>query len=232
MPTLTQNPHQFENDWVSLPLLVPCKAGERDGRLYRLESNLPPKKRSHPALPIGMASYDVRALHLANLPDNPAQLRRAVEDLPPLWAEHYKDLISLTTAAGKSGSDTVAKLVESLTEEAQYAEEAQKNPRAWIATYFHGGLSGAQLVLWSDERAGGKLRPGIVCWQPRAIPYALLACNIAYAKGLRICRRPKCGKPFRATREKQVYCTERCRHADEQARLRLKRRKSSRRAKR
>lgn len=235
------NPHgatdDSANSWVSLPLLVRCKAEERDGRLCRLESSLPPEKRSHPALPLGMVSYNVRVLPLVSVPENPEQLRKAVAGLPPLWGEHYKDLIRLTTAIGKSDSATVAKLVEAQTEEAHYAKEAEKNPRAWLATYFNSGLSGAQLVLWSDERAEGKLKPGIMCWQSRAIPFALLACNIAYAKGLRVCRRAKCSKVFPASREKQVYCSDRCRHAEEQARLRRKqtppkRGKSSRRSKR
>ena len=224
MHSPTLNPHEKANgsasSWVSLPLLVPCKARERDGRVYRLESGLPPEKRSHPALPLGMVAYDVRVLPLADLPDTPQQLNRAVRGLPPLWDEHYRDLIRLTGAIRKSDSNAVAKLVESQTDEHHYAEEAKKKPRAWLATYFNGGLNGAQLVMWLDERAEGKLRPGIMCWQPRVIPYALLTCNTALAQGLRICLRAKCSKPFRATREKKVYCSERCRHAEEQARQR------------
>ncbi len=188
--------------------------------MYQFE-NLPPQVRSHPALPMGIVAYDVRVLPLTNLSDNSEVLAKAVGHLPSLWDAHYKELIRLTAAIGETDAEMVANLVEAQTGEAHYAMKARENPRGWVSTYFNGGLNGTQLVLWS-EKHGGKLKPGIMCWQPRAVPFALLACNAAYAKGLRVCRRNKCNKTFRVSKEPQVYCSGKCRHADEQQRYRDK----------
>jgi len=82
-------------------------------------------------------------------------------------------------------------------------------PEDVLARRITDALKETRFVIWRDESAGNKLRPGILCENARQAAYALLVEHLGRPGNWSRCQ--KCQKFFQKRRAWQPYCSSRCR---------------------
>ena len=210
MRSRTLRTHGDKTEWVDLPILVPSEPGTRDGDFWEFEEELTAGVVKDSDRRWKLVSKPVRVIPFSDLPS-----RRTA--LPQGWRKHWDHFIALSHAV--EGNQRDAQAFAERRVKAEHVDTLARNPRAWLAADCNKGISLIRFGLWT-ERKNGKLRPGLVCIFELSVPFALAAHNLASAKGMRVCQRERCGKLFQSTRPQQMFCSPRCRHADQQRRYR------------
>jgi hypothetical protein len=189
-------------------VLVPARAGARDGCIWHWSSN-----------PTKLVSLPVRVL--TGRPNQPEQ---------PIWGEHFLDTADLIEAVRQGDKDEVEGMIREQLDDEKLAGRAIENPAAYICAQLASGLSGAQFVIWWRDHEQ-RLDVGIYCANPRAAAYAHL---FAYgAEPFPVGKCPECGKRFGRSRwHPETYCSTRCRNTHNVRLSRERRRRMQKKARR
>jgi hypothetical protein len=212
MRSRTRNTHESKTEWVDLPILVPSQPGTRDGDFWEFVEQLTAGAVSDPGSRWKLDPKPVRVV-----PASEFTTQRAA--IPKEWRKHLNVFFELTQAV-EGGQKDVQTFAERNVE-AEYVNILARDPRAWLVGHLNAGVRAApvRFGLWKDKR-NGSIRAGLVCTSELSVPFALVAYNLASARGMRVCRRERCGKSFHSTRPQQTFCSTQCRHADQQKRYR------------
>jgi hypothetical protein len=150
--------------------------------------------------------------------------------IPEEFSRQLLSMLGIAGAARKNALSQVAMLAARAAPKGKLAASwarlsAVVSPWDRVAATLNTGLFGIMPVIWKKE---SQLRPALLCLTAQR---ALFAHALFRVGGVGACRR--CGNPFFASRDKQSYCSYRCRVAEAMKRYRKRQgRKLGRRTKR
>lgn len=155
--------------------------------------------------------------------------------VPEEFARQLLSMLGIVGAAETNDLGKVAMLAERAAPKGLAASWAKLNavisPWNKAAATLNTGLLGTMPVLWQKE---SQLAPALLCRTPQMALFAHALFAITGKYGLRGCRR--CGTPFFASRNRQSFCSYKCRTAEAmkryRANLKLKESRSRKRGRR
>jgi hypothetical protein len=206
---------------TTIPVLIPCKPGEKEGEATFLGAN--PLGEPRPVRAFGEAdlAHKSKSHPLKSMTDPEREfitaiwaLAQGIEKDDRLAISQARDNLHKALAR-KENFKPDPQLPEEWALELSFARVGEEDEKYLLSSRLSDALDSVRLVLWWS---GKRLTPALYCPEPKSALYTYVLTRVSAGEKFGIC--PFCGVLFLKQRRDQVYCTLKHREAHRVARWR------------